>query len=212
MSPHTPACQATCETGPVSVTRDFFAARAAGWDDRFPDDGPAFAAAVDSLRPPMGGTALDAGCGTGRALALLRQSVGPTGCVIGLDLTPEMLAEAARKGRTAAASLMLGDVGRLPLTDRSVDAVLGAGLLPHLADPLAGLMELARVTRAGGTLGLFHPIGRATLAARHCHPLDADDPRAEPVIRALLAQAGWQTDLVDDGEERYLVIATRRPA
>jgi ubiquinone/menaquinone biosynthesis C-methylase UbiE len=193
----------------VSVTREFFAARAAGWDDRFPDDGPAFAVAVDTLGPAKGGTALDAGCGTGRALALLRRAVGPTGSVIGLDLTPEMLAEAARKARTAAASLILGDVGRLPLRDRSVDAVLGAGLLPHLADPLAGLKELARVTRAGGTIGLFHPIGRASLAARHRHPLRTDDPRAEPVIRALLAEAGWRTDLVDDGEERYLVVATR---
>ncbi len=194
----------------MNVTRDFFAARAAGWDERFPDDGPAFAAAVEALRPPAGGTALDAGCGTGRALALLRRAVGPTGCVIGLDLTPEMLAEAAGKGRNAVASLMLGDVGGLPLTDRSVDAVLGAGLLPHLAYPLAGLTELARVTRPGGTLGLFHPIGRAALAARHRHPPDADDPRAEPVIRALLAEAGWEADLVDDGEERYLVVATRR--
>jgi SAM-dependent methyltransferase len=194
----------------VNVTRDFFAARAAEWDDRFPDDGPAFSAAVDSLRLPTGGTALDAGCGTGRALEVLRRAVGPAGCVIGLDLTPEMLAEAARKRRTSDASLMLGDVGRMPLRDGSVDVVLGAGLLPHLADPRAGLTELARVTRAGGTLGLFHPIGRAALAARHHHPPDAEDPRAEPVIRGLLAETGWHTDLVDDGEERYLVVATRR--
>jgi ubiquinone/menaquinone biosynthesis C-methylase UbiE len=193
----------------VNVSRDFFAVRAAGWDDRFPDDGPAFAAAVDSLRPPMGGTALDAGCGTGRALAWLRRAVGPTGCVIGLDLTPEMLAEGAGKRRTSEASLMLGDVGRIPLRDGSVDTVLGAGLLPHLADPLAGLRELARVTRTGGTLGLFHPIGRAALAARHRHPTNTDDPRAEPVIRVLLTEAGWQTELVDDGEERYLVVASR---
>jgi ubiquinone/menaquinone biosynthesis C-methylase UbiE len=195
----------------VNVTREFFAARAAGWDDRFPDDGPAFAAAVDTLSPPMGGTALDAGCGTGRALEFLRRAVGPTGCVIGLDLTPEMLTEAAPKAPTAAAALILGDVGRLPLGNNCVDAVLGAGLLPHLPDPLAGLEELARVTRPGGTIGLFHPIGRAALAARHGHPPPADDPRAEPVIRALLAEAGWHTDLVDDGEERYLVVATRLP-
>jgi len=193
----------------VNVTREFFAARAAGWDDRFPDDGPAFAAAVDALCPPVGGTALDAGCGTGRALELLRRSVGPTGCVVGMDLTPEMLTEAAGKRRAAAASLILGDVGCSPLRDSSVDSVLGAGLLPHLADPLAGLKELARVTRPGGRIGLFHPIGRAALAARHRHPPCADDPRAEPVVRALLAEAGWQTDLVDDGEERYLVVATR---
>ncbi len=107
------------------------------------------------------------------------------------------------------ATLVLADVGQLPLPAGSVDAVLGAGLLPHLTEPAAGLAELARVTRPGGRLALFHPIGRVALAARHGHTPDIDDIRRETAIRELLAQAGWQTDEVDDGKDRYLVIATR---
>jgi ubiquinone/menaquinone biosynthesis C-methylase UbiE len=195
----------------VDGPREFFALRAAGWEDKFPHDGPAFAAAVAALRPAAGETTLDAGCGTGRALPVLRHAVGTCGRVIGLDLTPEMLAEADRRGRRVVGDLVLGDVRRLPLPDGCVDATLSAGLLPHLPSPLLGLAELARVTRVGGRLALFHPIGRAALAARHGRRPDPDDTRAEPAIRALLAQTGWAVELVDDGADRYLVIATRRP-
>ncbi len=194
----------------LASTREFFATRASGWEDRFPDDGPAFAAAVRQLDPPLGGVALDAACGTGRALPLLREAVGPDGLVLGIDVTPEMLDEATRLGRRAAASLVLGDVRKLALADRSVDAVLAAGLLPHVNGPAGGLAELARVTRPGGRLALFHPIGRAALAARHGRQLDPADVRADPLVRSLLDSAGWEAETVDDGDDRYLVVAVRR--
>ena len=50
---------------------------------------------------------LGAGCGTGRALPHLRAAVGPTGYVLGFDLTPEMLATARRHGRHGHAALAL---------------------------------------------------------------------------------------------------------
>jgi SAM-dependent methyltransferase len=193
----------------VAATRAFFGPRAIGWEDRFPDDGPAYAAAVSELRVPPGGVALDAACGTGRALPLLRRAVGPSGTVIGVDVTPEMLAEAMQRGRLSEAALVLGDVGQLPFPRASVDAVLGAGLLLHLVNPCAGLEELARLTRPGGRLALFHPIGREALAARHGGATEVDDIRAEPAIRAALVRSGWGTESVDDSPDRYLVIAVR---
>ncbi|MET9111959.1 methyltransferase domain-containing protein, partial [Streptomyces zhihengii] len=75
--------------------QEFFGARAADWDSRFPDDGPAYAAAVALLGLRGGDRVLDAGCGTGRALEPLRAAVGADGVVIGMDLTPGML-DAAR--------------------------------------------------------------------------------------------------------------------
>src|ERR1700737_3853735 len=121
---------------------EFFAARAATWEERFPDDEPVFAAAIAELGPAEGQTVLDAGSGTGRALPLLRRAVGPAGSVIAVDLTPAMLHVAAEKGRGADAALLLADILRLPLGAACVDAVLAAGLLSHLPDPEAGLAEL----------------------------------------------------------------------
>lgn len=189
--------------------REFFGARAARWDARFPDDGPAYEAAVGELGLREGDAVLDAGCGTGRALPPLRAAVGRTGTVLGADLTPEMISEAVRAGRHSCARLLLADVCRLPLRDGCLHAVFGAGLISHMAGPDTGLRELARVVRPGGTLALFHPVGRAALAARHGRALTADDIRAEPNLRTLLATSGWRLTSYTDEADRYLALATR---
>ncbi|MFJ9130053.1 class I SAM-dependent methyltransferase [Streptomyces sp. NPDC102340] len=189
--------------------QEFFAARAADWDTRFPDDGPAYASAVAALDLRPGDRVLDAGCGTGRALSPLRAAVGPSGVVLGADLTAAMLERAVRAGRDADGRLLLTDVARLPLRESVLDAVFGAGLISHLPQPSENLSELARVVRPGGLLALFHPIGRAALAARHGRALTPDDLRAEPNLRPLLAAAGWCMTSYADENDRFLALAVR---
>jgi len=193
----------------LSATRAFFGPRAAGWEERFPDDGPAYARAVAELALAPGSVVLDVGCGTGRALSPLRGAVGPRGLVVGVDVTAEMLAEAGRHGRGELAGLVLGDGGRLPVRDGCADAVFAAGLLPHLADPTAGLAELARAVRPGGRLALFHPISRVALAARHRRVPSDDDALSPRRLPTLLDATGWSLARIDDGDERYLAIADR---
>ncbi|TQL23940.1 methyltransferase family protein [Streptomyces sp. SLBN-134] len=189
--------------------QEFFTARAAGWDRRFPDDGPAYAAAVAGIGLREGDRVLDAGCGTGRALPALRAAVGPSGVVLGADLTPAMLREAARAGRDRDGALLLTDVAALPLRASSLDAVFAAGLIAHLPDPAGNLREIARVVRPGGVLALFHPIGRAALAARQGRTLTPDDLRAEPNLRALLSRSGWRMTSYADEDSRFLALAAR---
>ncbi|MFF7882362.1 class I SAM-dependent methyltransferase [Streptomyces sp. NPDC007896] len=190
--------------------QEFFTARAADWDARFPDDGPAYAAAVGELGLREGDRVLDAGCGTGRALPPLRAAVGPSGVVVAADLTPAMLAAAVRAGRHREGQLLLADVTALPLRTESLDAVFGAGLIAHLPNPAENLGELARVVRPGGTLALFHPIGRAALAARQGRRITPGDLRAEANLRPLLAASGWDMTSYVDEDARFLALATRR--
>lgn len=189
--------------------QEFFSARAAGWDSRFPDDGPAYAAAVAELGLREGDRVLDAGCGTGRALPPLRAAVGASGVVVGADLTPAMLEAAVRAGRDRDGRLLVADVAALPLRSRSLDAVFGAGLISHLARPAENLRELARVVRPGGVLALFHPIGRAALAARQGRQITPEDLRAEPNLRPLLAASGWRMTSYADEDTRFLALAVR---
>jgi SAM-dependent methyltransferase len=190
--------------------QEFFGARAADWDSRFPDDGPAYAAAVTELGLREGDRVLDAGCGTGRALPPLRAAVGASGVVVGADLTPAMLEAAVRAGRGRDGLLLLADVAALPLRSESLDAVFAAGLVAHLPRPTENLRELARVVRPGGTLALFHPIGRAALAARQGRQITPDDLRAEANLRPLLAGSGWRMTSYVDEDARFLALAVRK--
>jgi len=195
----------------LARTRAFFASRAATWDTKFGDDLPAYTAAIAEAAIPRGGVVIDVGCGTGRALPALRTAVGPDGSVIALDLTPEMLEMARPAGQAASATLVLADARSLPFADAAADAIFAAGLVHHLPDPQAGLRELARVARPGGLLVLFHPSGRAALAARHGRVLSPDEPLEEGPLRRLTAAAGWALTAYDDAPSRFFAVATRRP-
>ncbi|OHV51371.1 SAM-dependent methyltransferase [Pseudofrankia sp. BMG5.36] len=194
----------------VSESQAFFAVRAATWDTKFGDDLPAYAAAVREIGLRAGAVVLDAGCGTGRALPALRDAVGPAGTVIGLDVTSQMLVTTRQRGRATHAALVLADARRLPIAAGAVDAVFAAGLVHHLPDMSAGLAELARVSRPGGTLAIFHPSGRTALAARHGRALRPDEPLAASRLEPLLAATGWRLDSYDDPAHRFLALATRQ--
>jgi ubiquinone/menaquinone biosynthesis C-methylase UbiE len=111
--------------------------------------------------------------------------------------------------------LILADARRLPIAPAAADVVFAAGLVQHLPDPAAGLAELARVTRTGGRLLMFHPTGRAALAARHGRTLRPDEPLNEPVVTRLLDAAGWRLTRYDDADDHFVALAVRtdgRPA
>ncbi|MFJ8041871.1 class I SAM-dependent methyltransferase [Kitasatospora sp. NPDC096147] len=188
-----------------AAVRAFFAERAAGWDAKFAADPPRYAAAIARLGPLDGAFALDIGCGTGRALPLLRAAVGPGGTVLGMDLTPEMVALAATR---PGALVTVADCTRLPLPEATADLLLAAGLLGHLPEPATALREFARVTRPGGRLALYLPLSRTALAARHGRD-PATDPQAEPVLRPLLAATGWRPVSHHDTDDHYLAVAER---
>lgn len=193
-----------------TATRAFFTRRAAGWEARFAEDGPRYAAAVERMGALPGGRVLDLGCGTARALPALRARVGAEGVVAGIDLTPAMLTAARREGRTGDGALLLADACRLPLPTGTVDGIFSAGLINHVPDPATALREWARVSAPGGVLLLFHPSGRAERAARHGRALDPDDPLAEERLRPALHAAGWTLEQYEDAPRHFLARAVRR--
>ncbi|MEF8789243.1 MAG: methyltransferase domain-containing protein [Haloarculaceae archaeon] len=118
-------------------------------------------AAADALELSPGDTVVEMGCGTGANLPHLRRRVGPEGRVVGVDLTPELLARAG--ARTPEAGLLRGDATRPPVAQ--ADAVLGTFVTGMFADP-SGVVE-AWCGLATGRVALLdlaptdHPLGRA---------------------------------------------------
>jgi demethylmenaquinone methyltransferase/2-methoxy-6-polyprenyl-1,4-benzoquinol methylase len=94
-------------------------------------------------------TVLDVATGTG---AVARELVAQKGCtVVGLDQSPEMLAEARRRVPPGV-TLVEGRAEQLPFPDGAFDAVTFTYLLRYVHDPAATLRELVRVVRPGGTI------------------------------------------------------------
>jgi SAM-dependent methyltransferase len=121
-----------------------------------------------------------------------------------------MLAQAKGVGRDRMAMLVRADAGNLPLPDGVVDVIFAAGLLPHCSDAAVTLLELARVTRHGGRLAIFHPVGRAALAARHGRVPTDDDVMAPAQLRPVVEATGFSVIQMDDGDDRYLALAVKR--
>jgi arsenite methyltransferase len=106
-------------------------------------------------RIALGETVLDLGCGAGTDLLVAAQMTGPTGRVIGVDMTPTML-ERARHGAEALAlanvELHESLIEDLPLPDASVDVVISNGVIDLVVDKDAVFSEIDRVLRPGGRL------------------------------------------------------------
>jgi malonyl-CoA O-methyltransferase len=104
-----------------------------------------------------GKSILDAGCGTGRYLQLLREFKPRT--LAGVDFAPSMLRVAKTKFSDSAVFLIGGRIDAIPFADNSFDFVLNALALDHLSDLHGGVSELTRVLSTGGKLiiSLFHP-------------------------------------------------------
>jgi ubiquinone/menaquinone biosynthesis C-methylase UbiE len=103
---------------------------------------------------------LDAGGGTGSTALLAARAAGPGGKVILADLSAGMLEVARqrvrRAGLAARVVLELGDIARLPFAGAAFDVVLSTYSMCPLGDPADGAIELYRVLRPGGRLGVAH--------------------------------------------------------
>jgi SAM-dependent methyltransferase len=115
--------------------------------------------ALASLRP--GEVVLDLGSGGGFDCFLASPRVGPTGRVIGVDMTPEMLSKArhnvaAYRERTGMDNVefRLGEIEHLPLPDNSVDVVISNCVINLSPDKPQVWREIARVLKPGGRVAV----------------------------------------------------------
>lgn len=144
---------------PRSTVTAEFGRAAEGFDrrtkGRFDDLG-----VLELARPDPAGTVLEVGVGTGNFLGLFE---GVAARLVGVDLTPEMLVRA----QTAHPGMLLvrADGARLPLESDSVDLVVSAQTLHHVAEPIALLREMVRVMMPGGRLLIVDQVAQEKFEA-----------------------------------------------
>jgi SAM-dependent methyltransferase len=169
--------------------------------------------AMERLGVAAGDRILDVGCGCGQTLLQLAELAGPAGQVLGVDISPPMLARARERiaGRPTIA-LALGDAEVYPFAPGAFDAVYSRFGVMFFDDHRAAFRNLRAAARAGGRLSFvcWQALARNPWAVR---PLDAvmrllpesampdmlREGRPGPFfmsdpafVRAILGDAGWK--------------------
>jgi len=157
-----------------------------------------------------GETVLDLGSGAGFDAFLASKRVGPTGHVIGVDMTPEMIARsqslAERHGYTNV-EFRQGDIEQLPVEDGTVDAIISNCVINLTTDKAKAFREAFRVMKPGGRLMvsdlvLLKPLPEAILRDMDAYAACISGALLKDDYLAAIHQAGFQSVEVV-GESHY---------
>jgi arsenite methyltransferase len=173
--------------------------------------------AIAAMLP--GETVIDLGSGAGFDCFLAARAVGPTGHVIGVDMTHEMLAKArANAARIGAANVefRLGELEHLPVADNAADVILSNCVINLVPDQQQVFREAFRVLKPGGRLAISDVVNIAPLSAELrgdaeliCGCVSGAAPAKQ--TEAWLTAAGFQQINVAVKTESRDLIATWAP-
>jgi len=169
---------------------------------------------TDLVRAERGGRYLDLGCSAGLYTRSLAARLGDSGDIVGIDISPSMLKEAARRARKLGVtpSFARADAENLPFADASFTGAVCGGSLNEFGDPARTLRERRRVLEPGGRLAVMGILKAQTSHGRRLQRfLSTGGVRFfEPEeVLSLLDHAGLEPDLLQTYNVVFFAGATR---
>jgi ubiquinone/menaquinone biosynthesis C-methylase UbiE len=189
-------CSSSCDCGPQIYDQETLAG--APEDAAGISQGCGNPTALGSLKP--GETVLDLGSGGGLDCFLAARQVGPTGRVIGVDMTPEMLARATETAEQLGfenVSFRQGYIEQIPVEDASVDVILSNCVINLSPDKRRVLSEMKRVLKPGGRIAITDIVTRGPLQPKFGEEADA----WSACVSGALPVENWSAWLVELGFE-----------
>ena len=162
-----------------------------------------------------GGLFLDLGCSAGLYTRNLARALGEAGDVVGIDISPSMLREAARRARRAGAapSFVRAHAASLPFADASMGGAVCGGTLNELGDPALALRETHRVLQPGSRLAIMGILRAETPNGRRLQRfLSTGGIRffAPEEVQGMLDATGFDPDPLTTHGAVFFAAGTRR--
>jgi SAM-dependent methyltransferase len=173
--------------------------------------------AIASLRP--GETVLDLGSGGGFDCFLAARAVGDRGTVIGVDMTPEMIAKSrgnAEKAGVGNVDFRLGELENLPVADGIVDAIISNCVINLSPEKEKVFNEAFRVLKPGGRLAISDVVATSEIPGdikNNMAFLTGCIAGASPVeeLEAMLHRAGFRDIRINQKAESRAFIRDWMP-